>query len=155
MTSNNPDSWLIHSLIVHFGDTDAAGVIHFHNLFRWCHEAWEKSLIKYGLNPKDLFPHYQNNKHLPKIFLPIIHCEADFKSAIYTGDNLNIVLSPKAINEFCFQIETKFIKENNLAAIGLIRHLSIDAKTRQKCLLPETIVRWIESSSINKIHKPV
>jgi 1,4-dihydroxy-2-naphthoyl-CoA hydrolase len=34
---------------VRFGDTDAAGVMHFHQLLRWCHEAYEESLEIFGV----------------------------------------------------------------------------------------------------------
>ena len=31
-------AWLELRRVVRFGDTDAAGVMHFHQLLRWCHE---------------------------------------------------------------------------------------------------------------------
>ena len=34
-------NWLRLERTVRFGDTDAAGVIQFHQLLRWCHEAYE------------------------------------------------------------------------------------------------------------------
>jgi hypothetical protein len=36
-----PDDWLLLCRTVRFGETDAAGVMHFHQLLRWCHEAYE------------------------------------------------------------------------------------------------------------------
>ena len=36
-----PPAWLQLHRKVRFGDTDAAGVMHFHQLLRWSHEAWE------------------------------------------------------------------------------------------------------------------
>ena len=45
----SPDHWLQLERRVRFGDTDAAGVMHFHQLLRWCHEAWEESLERFGL----------------------------------------------------------------------------------------------------------
>jgi 1,4-dihydroxy-2-naphthoyl-CoA hydrolase len=41
---------------VRFGDTDAAGVMHFHQLLRWCHEAWEESLERFGIAAAAVFP---------------------------------------------------------------------------------------------------
>ena len=38
------NSWLVLEKKVKFGDCDSAGVIHFHNLFRWAHESWEESM---------------------------------------------------------------------------------------------------------------
>ena len=39
-----------------FGDCDSANVIHFHNLLKWSHEAWEESLDKYGIPLNEIFP---------------------------------------------------------------------------------------------------
>ena len=39
-----PADWLILQKKVRFGDCDSAGVIHFHNLLKWSHEAWEESI---------------------------------------------------------------------------------------------------------------
>ena len=44
-----PADWLILQKKVRFGDCDSAGVIHFHNLLKWSHEAWEES-IEISLN---------------------------------------------------------------------------------------------------------
>ncbi|MEY3545364.1 MAG: hypothetical protein RLZZ247_1521, partial [Cyanobacteriota bacterium] len=33
----NPESWLLLCRTVRFGDTDAAGVMHFPQLLHWCH----------------------------------------------------------------------------------------------------------------------
>ena len=52
----SPDHWLQLERRVRFGDTDAAGVMHFHQLLRWCHEAWEDSLERYGIAAADVFP---------------------------------------------------------------------------------------------------
>ena len=49
-------TWLQLRRVVRFGDTDAAGVMHFHQLLRWCHEAWEESLEAHGLAAEAVFP---------------------------------------------------------------------------------------------------
>ena len=49
-----PADWLILQKKVRFGDCDSAGVIHFHNLLKWAHEAWEESIEIYGIPYKDI-----------------------------------------------------------------------------------------------------
>ena len=49
-------TWLQLHRVVRFGDTDAAGVMHFHQLLRWCHEAWEESLEAQGIAAEAVFP---------------------------------------------------------------------------------------------------
>ena len=48
--------------IVHFQDTDAAGVVYFVNVLAICHEAYEASLAAFDINLKVFFSnHYINN----------------------------------------------------------------------------------------------
>lgn len=41
--------------IVHFQDTDAAGVIYFANILAICHEAYEASLAAFNINLRFFF----------------------------------------------------------------------------------------------------
>ena len=148
-------SFLISKRTVRFGDSDAAGVIHFHNLFRWAHESWEESLEKYGINLLEIFPIGKENNHSLSVALPIIHCKADFRKEVKTGDQLTIEIHPEKINESCFQVKTRFIYEKDCVAISVIRHLAINSATRKRCPLPITIDRWLESSSVNIGPKPI
>ena len=147
LSSTNLRDWLFLERIVRFGDTDAAGVIHFYHLLRWSHEAWEESLQIYGLKAKDIFPSLIDIKSSTPIALPIVHCEADFRVPITTGDHLDIKLLPEKINISCFQIRTQFKCNEIEVALGLVRHLAIDPDSRQRCDLPEGIALWLEDSS--------
>ena len=53
-----PSDWLTLQKKVRFGDCDSAGVIHFHNLLKWSHEAWEESIEIYGIPYQDIFPDF-------------------------------------------------------------------------------------------------
>ena len=59
-----PTDWLILQKKVRFCDCDSAGVIHFHNLLKWSHEAWEESIEIYGITYKDI----ENSLNLLKNF---------------------------------------------------------------------------------------
>ena len=147
--SKNPRNWLCSNRIVRFGETDAAGVIHFHQLFRWCHEAWEESLEQYGLSLAEIFPRCNDSAEVPSIGLPIVHCEADFRRPIKTGFHLSVKLFPKKIDDCSFHVQVKFLRESELLASGVIRHVCIDVETSKRCLIPEGIERWIEASAVN------
>ncbi len=152
---NNSEHWLHLNRSVRFGETDAAGVIHFHNLLRWCHEAWEESLQKYGLHSSDVFPNGCELQNKLPVALPIIHCKADFRAPIKTGDHLEIILLPEKIDLDRFQVKSKFQREGENVAIGLVRHVAINPQTRKRCNLPEIINLWIEASSVNVGPRPV
>ncbi|WP_320665124.1 acyl-CoA thioesterase [Prochlorococcus sp. MIT 1223] len=145
----NPESWLNLKRIVRFGDTDAAGVIHFYQLLKWCHESWEESLELYGLSPKEIFPNLVQETDVVTTYLPIVHCDARFLSPIVVGDHLDIILLPRRLDAGSFKVETIFKIANKDVAVGIIRHKSINSHSRKRCPLPDNIDRWLEASSLN------
>ena len=147
LSTTNSESWLFLKRIVRFGDTDAAGVMHFHQLLRWCHEAWEESLDLYGLPSSVIFPNSNRLNDNKFIALPIVHCEADFFAPLHVGDDLDVLLSPKKLDKGSFQVETKFKLKNHDVAKGILKHYSINISSRARCSLPIGIDRWIEASS--------
>ena len=147
--SNVPEHWLRVKRVVRFGETDAAGVMHFQNLFRWCHEAWEESLERYGLHASDLFPNEIHKNENFEIALPVVNCKANFYLPIITGNHLDLILFPEKLDMCSFQIQTQFQREGKNVALGVIQHIAINAKTRKRCALPEGISRWLEASTLN------
>ncbi len=145
----NPDNWLKLKRVVRFGDTDAAGVIHFYQLLRWCHESWEESLELYGLSLDHIFPNLNRVENHVSVFLPIVHCEAHFWESIQTGDHLLVEVVPKRLDVGSFQVQTKFKREKKDVALGKIKHRSINGQSRRPCSLPDDIDRWLEASSLN------
>ncbi|HJN35425.1 MAG: acyl-CoA thioesterase [Prochlorococcus sp.] len=154
-----PEQWLQLRRVVRFGETDAAGVIHFHQLLRWCHEAWEESLMLYGVTADEIFPGGRDRADTPLVALPIVHCEADFRRPIYRGDQLILKLQPERLDPGSFQITTTFHRDTERdserdseeVARGLVRHLAINVDHRQRCALQQGIDRWLEASSLGVI----
>ncbi len=151
----HPEHWLVLNRVVRFGETDAAGVIHFYNLLRWSHEAWEESLQKYGLQSSEIFPQDRQKGHVLEISFPIYTCKADFRKPITVGDQLEINLFPKKIDMSSFQVKSQFRKGNTNVAFGLICHVAINNQTRKRCILPENINLWLEASSVNMGPSPL
>ena len=113
-----PADWLTLQKKVRFGDCDSAGVIHFHNLLKWSHEAWEESIEIYGIPYQEIFPDFSIRKS-PIIF-PIVNCEANFLAPIKIGDFLKVKIAPHKINSHLFQVNSFFIKNGNKVAEGKI-----------------------------------
>ena len=141
----NPNSWLMLCRSVRFGETDAAGVMHFQQLLRWCHEAYEESLERFGLQAAEIFP---TPGHIPEVALPIVHCSADFRRPLVCGAALTIELKPTRLDPGCFEVHYRFSSDNQLVAEGLTRHLAIRSDGRQRCELPPGINRWLEASAL-------
>lgn len=141
----NPDTWLLLCRTVRFGDTDAAGVMHFQQLLRWCHEAYEESLERFGIPAAEVFPtpHQQ-----PAVALPIVHCSADYLRPLACGDPLAIQLEPRRLDPGCFELQYRFRRDEEPVAQALTRHLAIDAGSRRRCPLPPSINRWLEASAL-------
>jgi len=147
-----PDDWLVLCRTVRFGDTDAAGVMHFQQLLRWCHEAYEESLERFGIAAPEIFPVPERS---PETALPIVHCSADFLRPLVCGDPLAIALEPRRIDPGCFELSYRFSSNGTPVATALTRHLAISSSQRQRRELPEAINRWLEASSLKSGIQPL
>ena len=148
MEKRNPREWLCLKRTVRFGDTDAAGVVHFHEMFRWCHETWEESLEKYGIVLLEIFPTTQINSCQLDVALPIVHCEANYFQPLYVGDTIIIELNPEKLNESSFVLRFKLVKNSEDIGSINIKHASINPITRERCTLSEQINMWLYQSSL-------
>jgi len=130
---------------VRFGDTDAAGVMHFHQLLRWCHEAYEESLEIFGISPAQLFPRPGLELEL---LLPIVHCSADYLAPLSCGDPLAIHLEPRLLDSSSFEVGYRFNSAGLAVANACIRHVCIHAIDRKRAPLPAPISRWLAASAV-------
>jgi len=149
LDKRNPREWLCLKRTVRFGETDAAGVVHFLELFRWCHETWEESLEKYGIALKDIFPTNEINISQLDVALPVVHCEANYFQPLYVGDTINIRLNTEKINESSFVLRFEFKKNGEQIGTTNIKHVSINPITRKRCALSKQINLWLHESSLN------
>ncbi len=149
MIKRNPREWLCLKRTVRFGETDAAGVVHFLQLFKWCHEAWEESLEKYGVALKDIFPTTQLKICEHYVALPVVHCEANYFKPLYVGDSINTEIYPEKINDSTFILRFKFKKNGEQIGSTNIKHVSINPITREKCSLSKQINSWLNESVLD------
>ena len=149
MEQRNPREWLCLKRTVRFGETDAAGVVHFLELFRWCHETWEASLEKYGVVLQEIFPTNKINRSQLDVALPVVHCEANYFQPLYVGDTINIELYPEKINESSLVLRFQFKKNGEEIGTTNIKHVSINPITREKRALSKQINLWLHESRLN------
>ena len=152
-----PNSWLMLCRTVRWGDTDAAGGRHFHQLLRRCHEAFEESLERFGIAPAEVFPRprWDPDEPTPTVALPIAHCSADFLRPLRVGDPLAIALAPVRLDPGAFEVSYRFTRSGDDVARGLTRHLAITAAERRRCPLPAPLARWLEASSVASGVRPL
>ena len=68
-----PSTWLHLQRSVGFAVTATAGVVHFHQLQRWRHEAYKMSLERFGLPAASVFPRPELAGDSPEVQLPIVY----------------------------------------------------------------------------------
>lgn len=125
--------------IVHFQDTDAAGVVYFANVLAMCHEAYEASLVAFGINLKIFFSDRE-------MAIPIIHANVDFRRPMFCGDELTIELMPKYWGDDEFEISYQvFFKEmgEKWVARAITKHVCIHPQTRIKQKFSDEIRGWL------------
>ena len=135
--------WLLLCRTVRFGDTDAAGVMHFHQLLRWCHVAYEESLERFGVATSAIFP---APGRAPAVALPIVHVSADYLRPLVCGDPLAVELRPQQLDASSFEVHYRFRHGGLEAASGLTRHVAIATASRRRTALPAPIRHWLEAS---------
>ena len=126
---------------VYLADTDAAGVVYFASAMNMCHEAYEESLAKAGINWQYLLTESM-------IAMPIVHAEVSFFRPMFCGDRLLIKLVPKQISESKFAIDYQIFPITSieqLVAQGSTKHVCIDSRTRSKVNFPEPIIQWLQA----------
>lgn len=143
-TRQDPADWLELRRMVRFGDTDAAGVMQFHQLLRWCHEAWEESLERFGIAAAEIFP---TPAAMPAGALPVVHCDADYRRPLVCGAPLRIRLEPQRLEASSFEVAYHFTSEGREVARARLRHVAIDPSARQRQALPDAIERWLMASA--------
>ncbi|MCL2925124.1 MAG: acyl-CoA thioesterase [Trichodesmium sp. MAG_R04] len=127
--------------IVHFQDTDAAGVVYFVNVLAMCHEAYEASLAAFNINLKVFFSNQE-------IAIPVIHANVDFRRPMFCGDELTIELIPKSLGDNEFEIAYQvFVKEigEKWVARASTRHVCIHPQTRSRQKLSHEVKEWLLS----------
>lgn len=128
----------LYARTIRFQDTDAAGVVYFARVLSLCHEAYEASLQKTGIELKTFFSR-------GAIAVPITHTEATFRQPMMCGDRVTIQLLPQPTSTNGFAIDyTVSLEASEVAAIAKTRHLCINTATRQRAPLTPELTRWLQ-----------
>ena len=124
--------------VIHFGDTDAAGVVYFANVLSICHEAYEASLVAANINLKTFFSN-------STAAIPIVHAEVDFFRPLFCGDEINITLQSQQLSSDRFEITYQIGADGQLMAKAVTRHVCINPSLRIKQELSPEILLWLQN----------
>jgi len=127
--------------MIHFADTDAAGVVFFANYLALCHEAYEEALAAAGIDLKTFFSDHA-------IVVPVARSEAAYLRPLAAGDRIRVTVSPVAVSENSYKLDCEVLKlgpVEKLAAQIRTEHVCIDAKTRARLPLPPALAAWVRA----------
>lgn len=124
----------VYDRVIHFQDTDAAGVVFFANMLTICHEAYEEILRQQGIDLKQFFQD-------PECALPIVHAEVNFYQPVFCGDVLRVTVQPERLGTDKFKVVYHLDRgttgtETERVAQGSTVHLCINPQSRQRQTLP-------------------
>lgn len=120
--------------VIHFQDTDAAGVVYFANVLTMCHEAYEASLVAANINLKLFFSN-------STVAVPIVHASVDFLRPLYCGDEVTISVQPRLLRDSEFEVGYQVLGEKLLAE-AVTRHVCV-GMDRKRLVLGEELMGWL------------
>lgn len=127
---------------IHFADTDAAGVVFFPNYLSICHEAYEEALASAGIKVRTFFSDQG-------LMIPVSKSSADYLRPLYCGDRVRVTVTPSLLTENSYAIEYEMIRlgtPEKLAATMRTAHVCINPATRERAMLPTSLLAWINAS---------
>lgn len=118
-----------HHTHIYLHYTDAAGRLFFANQFYFIHEAKEHFLSSLGMGIKDLLEH-------PTVTFPIVHAEADYKSVLVAGDEIDISVSIEKIGETSVVFQFMILKGDILVGTAKTVSVVVDKQLNKKVPIP-------------------
>ncbi|MFZ9737974.1 MAG: acyl-CoA thioesterase [Prochlorotrichaceae cyanobacterium] len=135
---------------LYFRETDAAGVVYFSEVLNLCHEVYEASLRRAGIDLK-LFFSAQGST-----IVPIVHAEVDFFKPLYCGDRVWVDLTlndseppnpstttPSTQFELAYTLYTTAERNDRPVAQAKTGHVCLNAATRRREDYREHLGEWM------------
>ena len=128
--------------VVRFNDIDAAGVVYFARILEYCHELYEDWLTSLEMPLSRVLGE--------RLWIaPLRHAEADFKSPLRLGDEMQLDLVLGEIQEtgeltllFRLQVGTR------LCASAQTVHCFLSAAERKRIAVPDVIVNALRAAGV-------
>ena len=128
---------------IYLSDTDAAGVVYFAKGLEICHEAYEESLAKAGINLNQTIRE-------GKTALPIVYAEIDFLRPLFLGDRIRVSLAASLVSNSEFAIAYQIYPVDNVERVlvtAQTKHVCINPQLRKRIDLPSKMLEWLNRFS--------
>ena len=112
----------IETLRVRYSDTDAQGIVHHSNYFRWLEEARIGWLEAIGQPYGDLTTR--------GIYLPLTTCSCEFQAPVWAGERVEVHLNLDAVSRARVGLTYEILRGDQVAASAATTHAYVDASGR-------------------------
>lgn len=124
---------------IHLHDTDAAGRLFFANQLKMVHDAYEALLESINFGFADIIREHN-------FFLPIVHCEAQYKKPLFVGDVLEIRVKVSDIGTTSFTFSYDIVNvQEELVGTAKTVHVTVSDSSGEKMPLPDLMREKIKS----------
>lgn len=119
--------------------TDAAGILFFGRIYEMINEAYESMMLSIGQDIREII-------FKSEYILPFVHTEADYRSPLTVGDEVEIQMEPEKLGTTSMTLVYHIIKTNGIEAVtARTVSVSVDRKSFTKIPLPEPLRSGLES----------
>jgi 1,4-dihydroxy-2-naphthoyl-CoA hydrolase len=127
---------------VRFAEVDGAGFVFFAKYLELCHEAYEASLLRSGIELRTFF-----GKN--RILIPIMKVNAQYLGPLQSGDNVRIELAVTPAGDHGFAIAYRMLQlgaaGEKLVVLAKTEHMVIDIQTLERKPLPPALAAWVQA----------
>ncbi|UPT59227.1 acyl-CoA thioesterase [Geobacillus thermoleovorans] len=140
-----------YSFRVHWGDTDAAGIVFYPNFYKWMDEATHHFFASLGRSTWKLFQE-------ERIGMPIVEAKCEFHTPLFFEDQVCVKSAVAELREKSFRIHHQFFRGDQLVAEGYEvrvwttfagdrpKAVPIPAELREKMKREGAMIRYKEGS---------
>ena len=123
------------SILVRFGDLDAAGIAYYPNLVNFLHEAFE-----------DFFTGHVG-KPYPEVFregigFPTVKVDMDFLSPVHYGDHVDVLVVPEKIG----RTSVRFRYEGSVNGRPVFKAFNTQVVVDMRTFRPTPVPQWLRDS---------
>ena len=126
---------------VRLQDIDAAGILFFAQVFEYCHDTYFALLADRGI---DLPHELAHGAHI----MPLVHCEADFKSPMRFGDAVTVAITGASAGKSSYRVHYRITGTGDpvdVRCTATAIHAVVDRQTfRSAPRIPDLIYEALE-----------
>ena len=131
------------SILVRFGDLDAAGIAYYPNLVNFLHEAFE-----------DFFTGHVG-KPYPEVFregvgFPTVKVEMDFLSPVHYGDYVDVLVVPEKVG----RTSVRFRYEGSVNGRPVFKAFNTQVVVDMRTFRPTPVPQWLRDSFEKAMESP-